>query len=220
MIRKYLIILFDCIIVAIHRVNIRLLPHWRNVVASYVSFDSNVIIGRCTYGINQDTISLAPSINPPSVVIGSFCSIAPGVVILANADHPTSLPSTFPFRTLLFNQYFPKRVNFDAVSRGSIEIGHDVWIGQNTIVLSGVIIGTGAIIGAGSLVTKDIPPYAIAVGNPAKVVRYRFPPETISRLLESEWWLLSDDKLIELEPFFYSIDVDNFLIKVAQVKCK
>jgi acetyltransferase-like isoleucine patch superfamily enzyme len=74
-------------------------------------------------------------------------------------------------------------------------IGHDVWIGCNSVVLSGVTIGTGAVIGAGSVVTKDIPPYAIAYGNPAKVHRYRFDPETIDALLKSEWWRFSMEQL-------------------------
>ncbi len=178
----------------------------------------HVIIGRHTYGVTSQSILFAHSSNPPTVTIGNFCSIAPGALILANVDHPLNFPSTYPFKTLLFcSESSHKELgydNHDAVSRGDIYIGHDVWIGQNAIVLSGVCIGTGAVIGAGSVVTKDIPPYAIAVGNPAKVVRYRFSPEIIKRLLISEWWLLPDEKLRRLETYLYDTDIEAFLNRV------
>ncbi|MBI5024580.1 MAG: CatB-related O-acetyltransferase [Candidatus Omnitrophica bacterium] len=182
----------------------------------------HITVGRHTYGINQDTVLRAPSLNPPSVSVGNFCSIASGLIILANADHPTNLPSTYPFMTLLFSskKIFRKAgySNFDVVSRGAVVIGHDVWIGQNVIILSGVTIGIGAVIGAGSVVTKNIPPYAIAVGNPAQVIRYRFPPEIIDQMLNSEWWLLSDEQLRTLEPFLYNTDISAFLDQIRQVR--
>jgi len=182
---------------------------------------SNVSIGRHTYGIRKRTIFSELSSNRPPVSIGNFCSIATGVVILANADHPTHLPSIYPFRSTLFtNEARPGKdsPNLDVVSRGPVHIGHDVWIGTNTIVLSGVTIGTGAVIGAGSIVTKDIPPYAIAVGNPARVVRYRFAPDIIERMLRSEWWLLPDETIKTLEARFYSDDIAAFLDAVEAVK--
>jgi len=195
---------------------------WNNIVNGNESLHSNVIVGRHTYGINRKTISLALSSNSHGVEIGSFCSVAPGVVMLANTEHPTNLVSTFPFKTIFSlrakNKNQSKYRNFDASSRGPIKIGHDVWIGQNVIILSGVSIGTGAVIGAGSLVVKNIPPYAIAVGNPAKVIRFRFPPEIVLRLLSSEWWTLSDELLTELEEYLYDSDINKFLDRV--VLCK
>jgi acetyltransferase-like isoleucine patch superfamily enzyme len=179
-------------------------------------------IGRHSYAFYKFNICLSPSSNTPSVKIGNFCSIAPGIVILANADHPTNLPSTFPFRTQLFSSKEMRQsaghANFDVITRGSVEIGHDVWIGLNAIILSGVTIGTGAVVGAGSVVTKSIPPYAIAAGNPARVVRFRFPPEIIEQMLKSEWWLLSDEQLKELEPFLYSKDIVLFLEQVSKIR--
>ncbi len=222
MMHKYIIIVANRVIIIVNRLIMKFLQRWENVVNANMALGPNVKVGRHTYGINQKTISIAPSLNPPTVEIGSFCSVAPGVVILANVDHSTSLPSTFPFKTILYPRRDKEKClgsfNFDAISRGSIKIGHDVWIGQNVIVLSGVSIGTGAVVGAGSLVVKDIPPYAIAVGNPAKVIRFRFPPEIIARLLGSEWWMLSDENLIKLEEFFYDIDIDKFLNQVAICK--
>jgi acetyltransferase-like isoleucine patch superfamily enzyme len=209
-------------VIFLYKVSREPIQIWRNIVSSQVEFDPAVSIGKHTYGLNFKTISLAPTLNKPSVIIGNYCSIAPGVVILANADHRTNLPSTFPFRTRIFarlNGRKPvKYFDFDAVSNGDIVIGHDVWIGQNVTLLSGVTIGTGAIIGANSLVTKNIPPYSIAVGNPAEVIRVRFSLDIIDRLLKSEWWSLSDEQIIELEPFLYSTDIDEFLNQVALLK--
>ncbi|TGV65023.1 CatB-related O-acetyltransferase, partial [Mesorhizobium sp. M00.F.Ca.ET.158.01.1.1] len=77
--------------------------------------------------------------------------------------------------------------------KGPITVGHDVWIGARAIILSGVTIGNGAVIGAGAIVTGGIPPYAIAVGNPARILRYRFAPDVIDRLQSLKWWDWSDD---------------------------
>ena len=131
------------------------------------------------------------------VTIGSFCSIAAGVVIIAQAEHPVDLPSTFPFRTLMFDGIASAMglQSRDAISRGPITIGHDVWIGQNAIILSGITIGSGAVIGAGSVVTKDIQPYDIVVGNPAKKIRRRFSDEVVAQLLAIRWWNLPDDDI-------------------------
>lgn len=180
----------------------------------------NTAVGRHTYGVSARTVFLAPSADPPSVSIGNFCSFAPGVVVLANADHPTNLPSTYPFRTMLFKSKAAPLPysNFDAVSRGGVTIGHDVWVGQNALIMSGVSVGTGAVIGAGAVVTRDVQPYGIAVGIPAKVVRYRFPAATIERLLASEWWNLSDEELQSIDDALYSNDIDAFLAEVARLR--
>lgn len=196
----------------------RHISYCRSTVESIDNLAPSVVVGKHTYGATSRSILFVHSENPPTVTIGNFCSIAPCAVILGNVDHPLNLPSTYPFKTLLFcpeNSYEELGYNnHDAVSRGNVDIGHDVWIGQNAIVLSGISIGTGAVIGAGSVVTKSIPPYAIAVGNPAKVIRYRFSPEIIERLLNSEWWWLPDEKLRELEMYFYDTDIEAFLNRI------
>lgn len=197
---------------------IRLIDYCRAVAESKPNLGPNVEIGRHTYGIGAKTIHLANSTNPPKVRVGNFCSIASGVLIIANADHPKYFVSTYPFRPLLFTGIKAWKASgyMDpyVVSRGSVEIGHDVWIGANTVILSGVTIGTGAIIGAGSVVPRDIPSYAIAVGNPARVVSYRFPPEIIEKLLASYWWDLPDEVLRALEPFLYDDDIDVFIDQI------
>lgn len=130
--------------------------------------------------------------------IGRFCSIANGVVLGA-PNHAIDLLSTHPFATkaAIDSTYgFPFRSN-KTNSRNTI-IENDVWIGVNAIVVEGVKIGTGAIVAAGAVVTKDVPPYAIVGGVPAKVIRYRFPDDLIEELLESEWWELPFDLLKNL----------------------
>ena len=122
-----------------------------------------------------------------NVEIGSFVSIANGVVIGGEA-HPIDWVSTSP---VFYKGRDSVRAKFSTyereISKKTI-IGHDVWIGQNTLIKQGVVIGTGAVIGMGSVVTKDVPPYSVFAGNPAKLIKMRFEDRLIERLLESEWW--------------------------------
>jgi chloramphenicol O-acetyltransferase type B len=148
----------------------------------------HVRVGRHTYGVTEATVVHGAS--DCVVTIGAFCSIAAGVVIMAKADHPINLASTYPFSRL-----FPDDAHPDRTTKGPVVIGNDVWIGRGALVLSGVTIGDGAIIGASAVVSKDIPPFAVAVGNPAKVVKYRFPPEIAAKLLEIRWWDWPDETI-------------------------
>lgn len=141
----------------------------------------NVVIGDHTF-VNEDT-----RIDPNTTTIGKFCSISHQVKI-GLGPHPVSFFSTSP----LF--YSPQRglvktEHYDEFAdRGYASIGHDVFIAANSIVISGVHVGHGAVIAAGSVVTKDVPPYAIVGGVPARVLRYRFDEATIERLLRVRWW--------------------------------
>lgn len=110
-----------------------------------------------------------------NVEIGRYCSIA-NLCTIGAQQHPLDRLSTYPSR--------PRGDERKTV------IGHDVWIGCNSVIMSGVTIGIGAVIGAGSVVTKDISPYAIAYGSPARIKRYRFEPDEIAILLKSKWWEL------------------------------
>jgi len=181
---------------------------------------SNLSVGRHTYGLKRSTISSVSE--RTKVEIGNYCSFAPGVQILAHVDHPTMLPSTYPFRSTIFRvpaQTSNKPANnADAVSKGSVTIGHDVWLGCDSIILSGVTIGTGAVVGAGAIVTKDVPPYAIVVGNPARLVRYRFEPEIVEMLLQSNWWDLPADKLRMIESDLYDTNIEKFLTAVSRLR--
>ncbi len=125
-----------------------------------------------------------------STDIGRFCSLAKGVRINPG-DHPMERP-TQHHCTYRRGQYGFAAADdasfFTWRSDQRVVIGHDVWMGHGAIVLPGVRIGIGAVVGAGAVVTKDVPDYAIVVGVPAKVIRFRFPPATISRLLAIAWW--------------------------------
>jgi len=142
--------------------------------------------------------------------IGKFCSIGPNLVC-GWGVHPTNGVSTAPMFFSTVKQNGMTLCRADKVEeRLRIVIGHDVFIGMNVTILDGVAIGNGAIIGAGAVVSKDIPPYAIAVGSPIKVIKYRFPPETIAELQEIKWWDFSDDQLQLVEQNIF--DLDGFLL--------
>ena len=132
----------------------------------------------------------------PRVTIGRYCSIATHAIVGATA-HPTNWLSTSSFQyTKAFDPECAKKWHF--TDNLPTVIGNDVWIGANAVILTGVTVGDGAIIGAGAIVTKDVPPYAIVTGIPAKIMRYRFTPDIISDLLELQWWNLPHEKIREL----------------------
>ena len=123
--------------------------------------------------------------------VGNYCSIAPEVKI-GQMDHDLHCVST---STWIFGSAHGI-TDGNGFDRPAV-IDHDVWLGANVVVKQGVHIATGAVVGAGSVVTKDIPPYAIAVGSPAKVIRYRFEESVIEKLLESKWWELEPDEAVK-----------------------
>ena len=124
--------------------------------------------------------------------IGKFCSIARNVSI-GTTTHPLDMLTTSPIPyfdidNLTGGMVFPDENKVTFESKKPVFIGNDVWIGLNAVIMDGVKIGDGAVIGSGAIVTRDIPPYAIAVGVPAKVIKYRFPEETVNRLLKTRRW--------------------------------
>jgi len=136
-------------------------------------------------------------INHDKLIIGKFCSIACGAKFLFNsANHTLSSLSTYPF-PLFFEEWNleKKDVTKSWDNKGNITIGNDVWIGYEAVILAGVTIGDGAIIGTRAVVTKDVPPYTIVGGVPAKPIKKRFSEETISKLLDIQWWNWSDEKI-------------------------
>ncbi|NHN89187.1 CatB-related O-acetyltransferase [Acetobacter conturbans] len=162
-------------------------------------------IGEHTYG--------APNVietEYAGLEIGRFCSIGPNVTLILG-NHRSDLVTTYPFKTLAHFWPTASEGQDDHTSRGDIVIGHDVWIGANATVLSGVTVGCGAIIAANALVTKSVPPYAIVGGNPAKVIKYRFASDLISRLLSLAWWDWPEDILRERLPDLMSDDIAAFL---------
>lgn len=141
-----------------------------------------------------------------NTTIGKFCSIGPNLVC-GWGVHPTNGVSTHPmfYSTTKLNGFSLSSVNKINEFK-KIIIGNDVFIGMNVTILDGVSIGDGAVIGAGSVVSKNIPPYAIAVGNPIKIIKYRFEEEQIERLLKISWWNSSAEKLALVEEYFFEIE--------------
>lgn len=137
------------------------------------SFDK-IRIGSNSYG---DINARFFSSQNERLIIGDRCSIASGVQFLLGGEHKYTCVTTYPYKALDLN------MGDEAVSKGAIEIKDDVWIGYNSLILSGVTLGQGAVIAAGSVVVKDVPPYAIVGGNPAKIIKYRFDSEVIEKLL-------------------------------------
>jgi acetyltransferase-like isoleucine patch superfamily enzyme len=150
--------------------------------------------------------------NDGFVSIGKYGSIAEQVVLLPGGNHRGDYVTTYPFRA--FKDRFPASTAKDEdypISRGPILIGNDVWLGVGCTILSGVTIGDGAIIGARAVVSRDVPPYAIAVGNPARIVKYRFPAPIIARLLAIKWWDWPDEKVNAAVNRIDSADIEAFL---------
>lgn len=165
----------------------------------------NSQIGKYTY------IAINSTIN--NTTIGKFCSIGPNF-LCGWGIHPINGISTSPMFYSTRNQNGTTLSKVDKVEeRKPIKIGNDVFIGANVTVLDGITIGDGAVIGAGAVVSKDIPPYAIAVGCPVKVIKYRFDEEKIEALLKIKWWEFEKDKLAEVEQMFFQ--VDEFIKKYA-----
>jgi acetyltransferase-like isoleucine patch superfamily enzyme len=158
----------------------------------------NVEIGSYTY-ISQNSL-----INHTK--IGKFCSVGPNV-ICGWGVHPVKTLSTSP---MFYSTQKQNGITFSDTDKIEelipINIGNDVFIGMNVTILDGITIGDGAIIGAGAVVSKDIPPYAIAVGNPVNIIRYRFSETQIEQLLKIKWWNFEEEKLKEVERYFFNID--------------
>ena len=127
---------------------------------------------------------------PERLVIGRYCALAEGVrFVMPGANHAMLGPSTFPFG-IFGGDWADTTMDLvmGAPSRGDTVVGHDVWLGYRTLVMPGMTIGHGAVVAAGSVVTADVPPYAIAGGNPARVLRMRYEPDDVERLLLAAWW--------------------------------
>lgn len=144
-------------------------------------------VGKATYG---NIYVLCRTKSEVKLRIGNYCSIAMDATFILGDDHPIDHISTFPFKTLITHE-----TNQEALSKGDIVIDDDVWIGYKATILSGVHIGQGAIIATGAVVPKDVPPYAIVGGVPAKVIKYRFTPEVIDELMKIDYSKLGESDI-------------------------
>ena len=147
--------------------------------------------GKWTYG--QPTILYAN--NNAKLVIGNFCSIADRVVIYLGGNHRTDWVTTYPFGHAHPDKFNKFNGEGHPSTKGDVIIGNDVWISANVTIMSGITIGDGAVIAHNSHVVKNIEPYSLVGGNPAKLIRYRFSEEQIKNLLEIKWWNWPDEKI-------------------------
>lgn len=156
-----------------------------------------VSAGKGSYG-ELNVISFGES---AELKIGNFVSIAQNVTFILDAEHHLDHISTYPFRVKML-----KECKYEAFSKGNIVVDDDVWIGYGAIIMSGVHIGQGAVIAAGAVVTKDVEPYAIVGGVPAKQIRYRFDQEIRTKLLEMDFGKLDKDYVVNnLEELYKEI---------------
>ena len=152
-------------------------------------------------------------IHREKLIIGKFCSIACGTKFLFNcANHSLKSLSTYTF-PLFYEEWELEKSNITTAwdNKGNIVIGNDVWIGYEAVIMAGVHIGDGAIIAARAVVTKDVPPYTIVGGTPAKEIRKRFDAEVIQQLLLLKWWNWSTDKIRKCLPYIAEGKLDELL---------
>ncbi|KHD37475.1 acetyltransferase [Clostridium acetobutylicum] len=152
-------------------------------------------------------------INGDKLIIGKFCSIACKAKFLMNSsNHSMKSLSTYTF-PIFYEEWDldVKRITEAWDNKGDIVIGNDVWIGYDAVIMSGVKIGDGAIIGARAVVTKDVPPYTVVAGVPARAIKKRFDDDVISKLLKIKWWNLPYEKIKEDIQYFKSGNIDKLV---------
>ncbi|WP_044266003.1 CatB-related O-acetyltransferase [Bacteroides timonensis] len=173
---------------------------YNDFVNDPVQFEKNNVLYH--YPINQDRL-----------IIGKFCSIACGAKFLFNsANHTLKSLSSYTF-PLFFEEWGLDKKNVASAwdNKGDIIIGNDVWIGYEAVIMAGVHIGDGAVIAARAVVTKDVPPYTIVGGTPARKIRMRFEEETIARLQQIQWWNWSVEKIRQSLPYIMDGTVDRLI---------
>ena len=175
---------------------------YNDFVADPLLFEKNNVLYH--YPIHQEKL-----------IIGKFCSIACGTKFMFNcANHTLKSLSTYTF-PLFYEEWELEKSNITTAwdNKGDIVIGNDVWIGYEAVIMAGVHIGDGAIIAARAVVTKDVPPYTIVGGTPAKEIRKRFDAEVIQQLLILKWWNWSTDKIRQCLPYIAEGKMDELLTR-------
>jgi len=166
-------------------------------------------IGQGTYG-DLEVLSWGEG---TTLTIGSYTSVAAGVKVFLGGEQRVEWVTTYPFNVLWESA---KQYKGHPKTKGNVVIGSDVWIGTEALILSGVTIGDGAVVGARAVVTRDIAPYAVVAGNPARVVKFRFDEEIIERLLALKWWDWSRAQIERAMPEMLNQEIALFLEKAER----
>ena len=186
----------------------------------------NISIGDYTYyddrdnptGFEQNNILFNYPEFGDRLIIGKFCQIASGAkFIMGPANHRISSVTTYPFSVFggRWSEQTPPHLS-QLPFKGDIVVGNDVWIGRESVIMPGVKIGDGSIIGAYAVVTRDVPPYCVGGGNPARFIKKRFHDELIQILLELKWWDFPEEKLVEFLPLLCDPDLENVQQRLKQ----
>ena len=163
--------------------------------------------GRYTYG--RPTISWQN--DNAKLVVGNFCSISANLNVYLGGNHRMDRVTTYPFGHINTDAFNNFNGEGHPSTKGDVIIGNDVWFGNNVTVMSGVTIGDGVVIANNSHVVKDVEPYSLVGGNPAKHIKYRFTPEQIKKLLDIKWWFWDDDKINQNTKLLCNVNIDDFI---------
>lgn len=169
-------------------------------------------IGEYSYG----NIKIHDSGRSSNLKIGKFCSISQDVNIFLGGEHRSDWVSTYPFPILKKSWPSASKITGHTKTKGDVIIGNDVWIGYGVTIMSGVTIGDGAIIGAKAVVTKNVDPYTIVGGVPAKIIRKRFSETQIKKLLSISWWNWSNKKINNYMLMLCNDNIDQFILKASK----
>lgn len=178
-----------------------------------LSQNPRIQVGAGTYASGEPLFRLHHPGN--KISIGKYCSFAFGVTVFAGGNHPIDYVTTHAIKLFYsmgdFSDWTADCRDGEEITR----IGNDVWLGHTSLILSGAEVGDGAVIGAGAVVRGRVPPYAIVIGNPAAVIRYRFDQSTIASLLEIKWWDWPEDKIKSEIEYLASPDLKEFIRRHA-----
>lgn len=188
---------------------IRKLPPFERGQARFRARYPDYAFGKGSYGLPEVFDWQEGS----TLKIGAYCSIAEGVQIFLGGHHRADWVTTYPFPAMISEAAHIQEYNG---TRGDVVVGNDVWLCSGCTILSGVTIGSGAVVAAGAVVTRDVEPYAIVGGNPARVINWRFPEQVRAGLLESRWWEWPDAEIRQVVGQLCSSDIEAFLAYARQ----